>query len=434
MTTKVDLTPLDEAPVKPIHILAAVASLGGAFLDGYVLGIVGPALEIASSGTRLLAGLGPLGSGLIASSALIGVLIGGMFFGNVADRFGRRPVFAWNLGAFVVLSILQYFVTEAWQLVALRLLLGLMIGVEYAVGSAMLAEFSRRRGRGVLLGAFEVLWLVGFIAAFVTGNLYQGDNWRLLLLTSAIPALITFLLRTKLPESPLWLKSRGRTEEAEAIIEKHFGTGYSIPNIPSQSENPRLSEFFTRENWRRNVYAGLFWFCQVGPFFAIFTFLGPVFDGIGIESGLAIDFSFNLVQLAGGLLGLLLIHLLARRTFVISTFSIMFAALLIVGLFPHAPIWITILLFGIYCFIAPASNNIERVYPAEIFDTRLRATGTGFAAGLSRLSAAAATFLLPAAIDAFGTSSTLVILAMFPLVGLVFSILWAPETKGKHLG
>ncbi|WP_258318160.1 MFS transporter, partial [Escherichia coli] len=78
--------------------------------------------------------------GLIASSALIGIFVGGLFFGNLADRFGRRPVFGWNLAAFILLSLMQLFVQDVWQLVALRLALGLAVGVEYAVGSSVLAE------------------------------------------------------------------------------------------------------------------------------------------------------------------------------------------------------------------------------------------------------------------------------------------------------
>ncbi|HEP7904969.1 TPA: MFS transporter [Pseudomonas aeruginosa] len=135
----------------PIHIIAALACLGGAALDGYILGIVGPALAIAKQELMLTA----MSQGLIACSALIGVFIGGLVFGNFADRYGRRPVFSWNLAAFVVLSVCQFFVQDIWQLVAIRLLLGVAIGVEYAVGSTVLAEFSRRKNRGGLVGRFH---------------------------------------------------------------------------------------------------------------------------------------------------------------------------------------------------------------------------------------------------------------------------------------
>lgn len=423
------LVSLDEVPVRRVHVLAAAAVLGGAFLDGYVLGIVSPVLTLVDHELALSA----VSQGLLASSALIGVLVGGLFFGNLADRFGRRPVFAWNLASFVVLSLLQLVVADVWQLVAIRLALGLAVGVEYAVGSSVLAEFSRRKHRGVLLGGFEVAWIVGFIFAFIVGNLYQGDNWRLLLASSAVPALITFLLRLGLPESPLWLKARGRDAELAKVVERHFGAGVHVPSVELDENHPKLRELFTRTTWRPHLYAGLFWFCQVGPFFAIFTFLGPVIENLGVSDSTTADLWTNAIQLAGAVFGLFLLHWLTRRAFVISTFSIIFVTLLLLGLLPNAPLWVVAALIGAYMFIAPASNNIERVYPAEIFDTRLRATGVGFAAAFSRISAAGATYLLPLSIERFGTTVSLLILSIFPLFGLIVSVLWAPETKAKNL-
>ncbi|WJS84195.1 MFS transporter [Paracoccus sp. TOH] len=425
----VRLLSLDEAPLKPIHIIAIAASLGGAALDGYVLGIVGPSLALAS---RELALSAP-SQGLIAASALIGVFVGGMFFGNLADKYGRRPVFSYNLLAFLVLSLLQLLVTEVWQLVALRLALGLAIGVEYAVGTSVLAEFSRRKGRGVLLGCFSLGWQVGFTTAFVVGSLYQGNDWRFLLATSAVPALITFLLRLRLPETPMWLKARGRDAEARAVVTKHFGAEYDIPDVVLEKSHASPAELLTSPHWRQHVYSGLFWFCQVGPFFAIFTFVGPVFQMLQIHDATVVDIWLNTVQILGAVFGLFLLHWLTRRHFVIWTFAVMFAVLLAIGLLPQAPVWLVVALFGIYMFVAPAANNIEYVYPAEIFETRLRSTGVGFSAAFSRVSAATAVYLLPSSLEMFGASKTMIVMAMFPLVGLIFSILWAPETKRKQL-
>lgn len=424
-----DPSGLDLAPLKRIHIVATAAILGGAALDGYVLGIIGPSLALASTEMQLSS----LNQGLIAASALIGVFIGGLIFGNLADRYGRRPVFAWNLAAFVVLSLLQYLVQDMWQLVVLRLALGLAIGVEYAVGTAVLAEFSRRRGRGVLLGSFALAWQIGFSVAFFVGMAYEGDNWRLLLASSAIPAAITFLLRLGLPESPMWLKARGREQEAEDIVRRHFGTGYTIPTIALEETHPSPVELFRHPNWRAHLYAGLFWFCQIGPFFAIFTFALPVFKSLGMESGLTVDILLNGLQILGAVFGLWLLHWLTRRSFVISTFAIMFVLLLGLGLLPDAPTWLVVSLFAGYMFIAPAANNMQFVYPSEIFETRIRSTGVGFAAAFSRISAAAATYLLPVAMQEYGVSATLLIMAAFPLVGLVVSLVWAPETKRAQL-
>lgn len=421
--------PIDEAPLKPIHIVAAAAVLGGAVLDGYVLGIVGPALRLATGELQLSA----LSQGLIAASALIGVFIGGLFFGNVADRFGRRPVFGLNLLAFVVLSLMQYFVTEVWQLVALRLALGLAIGVEYAVGSSVLAEFSRRKGRGVLLGSFSIGWQAGFTIAFVVGAIYPGQDWRLLLASSVVPAVITFLLRLYLPETPMWLKASGREAQARAVVTRHFGADYAIPDVDLHGTHASPRDLFTRQTWRQTLYSGLFWFCQVGPFFAIFTFIAPVLDKLGFGQSAATDMTLNGLQIAGAVFGVFLLHWMSRRGFVIWTFAIMLLTFLAIGLFPNAPTWLIASLFALYMFVGPAANNIQFVYPPEIFDTHVRATGIGFSAAFSRISAAGVTYMLPFLLERFGFSATIIAMAGFPALGLVLSLLWAPETKGKAL-
>jgi MFS transporter, putative metabolite transport protein len=420
---------IDEAPLQRIHIVAAAAVLGGAVLDGYVLGIVGPGLTLAEQEFQLSA----LSQGLIASSALIGVFIGGLFFGNLADRYGRRPVFAWNLASFIVLSLLQIFVQDVWQLVAIRLALGLAIGVEYAVGSSVLAEFSRRVGRGMLLGSFSIAWQVGFTVAFLVGSLYDGDNWRLLLASSTIPAVITFALRMTLPETPMWLKAQGRDAEAQAIVSKHFGAEFTVPDVDLNRKSASPRELFTADTWRQTLYSGVFWFCQVGPFFAIFTFMAPVLESIGLQDATVVDMSLNALQILGAVFGVFLLHWMSRRGFVIWTFLIIFVTFLALGLFPQAPSWFVVGLFAIYMFIGPAANNIEFVYPPEIFDTHVRATGVGFSAAFSRISAAGVTYFLPYLLQNFGFSATLIMMAAFPLLGLVASIIWAPETKGRHL-
>ena len=420
---------LDEARLMPIHIIAALACLGGAALDGYILGIVGPALALAKSELLLTA----MSQGLIACSALIGVFIGGLVFGNFADRYGRRPVFSWNLAAFIILSVCQFFVQDIWQLVVLRLLLGLAIGVEYAVGSTVLAEFSRRKNRGALLGCFTIAWQIGFTAAFIIGAFYDGDNWRMLLGSSVIPAVIIYLLRLLLPETPMWLKAQGRDAEARAIVDRHFGAEYAIPDVDVSPKSASLGELFKRDTWKHTLFSGLFWFCQVGPFFAIFTFMVPVLETLGLQGDHRVDLSLNAIQIAGVIFGVFLVHWMSRRGFVIWTFFAVLAIFLALGVFAHAPSWVVVGLFATYMFIGPAINNIQFVYPPEIFDTHVRATGIGFSAAFSRISAAGVTYLLPSLLQAFGFSATLIMMAGFPLLGLAVTIAWAPETKGKAL-
>lgn len=420
---------MDDAPINRITILATIAVFGGIFLDGYVLGVIGHALEPAVVELQL----SPLGQGLIAASALVGIFIGGSIFGSVSDRFGRKRVFFWSLVGFVLVSLLQLFVVGTWDLVVYRVILGILIGVEYAVGTAFLAEFTPKVKRSVLLGSISLFWFFGFVASLVAGHFWQPEAWRWLLASSAIPAIITLLVRSALPESPRWLHSQGRVKEARSIIDQHWGPQYTLPETSAVQTNETLRSFFQQNDWRRVLYSGLFWACQVAPLFTIFTFVPIVLEQLNVSGGFSVDLIINGLQLIGAGFGVWLLWAMSRRGLIIWTFVATAAFLLILGLWTDMPGPLTLILFGLFTIIFTSSTNIQYVYPPEMFETRFRSTGVGFAAAMSRIGASVATFLFPLALTSLGISTTLVLAAVFPIIGLIASLLWAPETKHQDL-
>ncbi|GAB2555938.1 MFS transporter [Leucobacter ruminantium] len=418
-------TSIDYAKWNRLHTLAAFCTLGGTALDGYILGVVGGAIGAATDELHFSA----LSQGLIGASALIGIFIGGMVLGRAADRWGRRVVFRWNLIAFVILSVLQLFAVTTWDLAIYRILIGVAIGVEYAVGAALLSEFLPARVRGMFLAALQSTWFLGFVGANFVALAWADVNWRVVLASSAIPAVIIAIARIKLPESPRWLQSQGRADEAQAIVDRHFPPGTTLPEVQQAEERGRFSELFDRRNWKLTTYGGLFWACQVGPLFAIFTFITPVLDDLGLPQGFSRDFIMNMLQFAGAVVFIWVLVAMTRRSFAISTFGVTLASLLVLGIFPSAPLAVLAIATGVYLFVASGASNLQFVYPSEMFPTRLRTSGVGFSASMSRLGAALATYLMPVLIAAVGVNASLLLLALFPLVGLIASILWAPETS-----
>ncbi len=175
-------TKADPGPVDKKRFLVKLTGViaGGMFIDGYILGIVGTVIGAIT----LDLDMSLYWEGLIGASALIGIFVGGPLGGWLADKLGRKPLFAIDLAIFILGSVMQFFVDSAWQLFLVRLLMGIAIGADYSVGWPLLSEFAPRRLRGKLLAYCEVAWYVGFMFAFVAGFLMTtvwSLDWRIVL-------------------------------------------------------------------------------------------------------------------------------------------------------------------------------------------------------------------------------------------------------------
>src|SRR6202034_1538837 len=207
--TEAPMIDYDETPFRPFHLRIAFASAGGVFSDGFGLGIICISLGFASSHLALT----PVWMGLLGGASLLGLSAGALLTGPAADRFGRRPIYAYNMAVLGALSLLQGFIRSAAELLTLRLAIGFLLGTDYVVSKALLTEFIPRRLRGRVLGSLSIAWAAGYACAYVAAFALAGahtDSWRWMLLTSAIPCLLVLPLRLTMPESPLWLVTHGR--------------------------------------------------------------------------------------------------------------------------------------------------------------------------------------------------------------------------------
>lgn len=427
---------IEDSPMTPFLARIAAFTLGGMLTDGYMLGHIGIALAMA---TPELA-LDGLWLGLLAASTLIGILIGAPIAGRLADRFGRRRLLAWDFAVIGIVAVAHLFVSDVAVLVALRTIMGVAIGAEYAIGAAVLSEFAPRRNRGTLLASLNAAWIVGFVAGFISAYAMRsaGVGWRVVFASAAIPAVMVFLLRLGTPESPRWLVSKGRHREALEIVNRFYGSSFGIAGLAPETTSAKgvpsgVRTLFSPAYRTRTVFAGGFWACQVMPLFALTIFLPQVFEALGIESEFGAEMLVNGMLLVGAITGIVAIKYLPRRFFIISTFAFVALMLVIMSFSGGLPFGISITAFASFVLVASAASNLEYVYPSEIFPTEIRATGMGFAAAISRVGAALSTFFLPVALERMGNGPTMLLLAAVAALGLVMSICWAPETKGKSL-
>lgn len=421
---------LDTAPLNGFHKRAAVYTTGGMFCDGYILGIIGIALAILAPQMNL----GPIWEGLIGSSALIGIFVGSLIFGWITDLIGRQKAYVIDLIVFIVGSILQLFVADPAELFVLRLIMGIAIGADYAIGASLLSEFLPKKERGTLLACLNAIWTVGFVAAIIVGFImqkYGGDDiWRWMLASSAIPAIIVLFLRMGTPESPRWLIKQGRVEEARKIVKDYIGPNVGIDDLLDENGiKTNYLKIFSKKWRKRTAFGGLFWFCQVAPYFALLTFEPEILKQLNIGEGFLGTLIINLFLLVGAAFGVWIMNKLPRRVFVIYSFAILTLALFVLGVWPTPPMTVIILCFGVYTFLTTAAGNLESVYPSEMFPTDIRSTGVGFSAAVSRIGAAAGTFLLPIGLSQIGLGPSLLIGAAILLFGCIISVAWAPETR-----
>jgi putative MFS transporter len=428
-----DARPIESAPMNAFLWRVTAFTVGGMAVDGYILGHVGVALGLAQSEL----GLSAVWLGLLAASTLVGILIAAPLVGRLADRVGRRRLLALDFALIVVASLAHLLVTDEVQLVLLRLVMGLAIGAEYAIGAALLAEVVPARRRGVLLALLNAGWIVGFVAAFLVAFWLRGAgaSWQVIFATAAAPAAVVFLLRIGTPESPRWLVANGRADEARAIVTARFGPEYGLDGLEPEStgRGGGLRNLLGRTYRTRALFAGLFWACQVVPLFALTIFLPQVLDALRISDEFGAEMLVNGLLLVGSVAGVVAVALLSRRGLTIWSFAIVAAALLVMALADVLPGVVALLAFGVFVLVASAASNLEYVYPGEIFPTDLRATGVGFATAVSRVGAAISTFLLPLSLDGLGSRATMLVLCAVAVVGLVVSVLWAPETKDLTL-
>lgn len=440
-------TEFEEAPFQRAHGILVCGATAGYISDGYTLGVVGIALAAAQPQLTLT----PLWLGALGGGSLAGLFLGALVSGAVADRWGRRPLFAYDMGVFAALSVLQLWVTSAAQLWLIRFLLGLVLGCDYVVCKALLAELVPRLHRGRALSLMGLAWAVGYALAYIAGFLLEDLDpaaWRWILASSAVPALVSLPLRLQAPESPLWLILQGRAAAAQRVIHDFIGPGYFIGSghqpapvsgqCPAGPQRARTGptgwlELFSASHRRATLVAAMLFFCLVVPYFAVSTFIPQVMAALHVSGHDLAGLIYILGLLVGSVAGFVVVDWFPRRWFVVGSFAVTSAALFVCAVLPTLPDAVTVLAFALYSCVLSAAQAQIYVYLPELFPTVVRASGLGIAVAVSRLGAATATTLLPWCVARFGVHVALDLCVATLVLGGVASYVWAPETRHTRM-
>lgn len=425
---------LEDLEMTPLLKRVIVFSSGGPFLEGYVLSIIGVAM--VKMGTEL--NLDAHWQGLLGVASLVGLFLGASVGGWLTDMIGRRKMFVIDLVVIAVLSLLCALVQEPVSLLALRFLVGVAVGADYPIATSMIAEFSPRKYRAGAMGVIAAAWYLGAnVAALVGFALYNTPNgWRYMLASSAIPCVLILVGRWDIPESPRWLVSKGRAEEAQAIVHKTLGANVRLP-VAEEAAKTSVMKILRGVYLRRIIFIGVIWLCQAIPMFAFYTFGQQIIGGaIGVDNeryALLVELLIGTFFMLGTFPAMYLCERIGRRPLIIACFAGMTVALAVVGFFPGAGVGLVLGCLIAYALLAGGPGNLEWLYPNELFPTEVRATAMGFAMSLSRIGTVVSLYILPAFMAAHGFAKTMLAGAAISVLGTVVSVIWAPETRGYTL-
>jgi putative MFS transporter len=422
------------------------SALGG-FVDGFDLLLISAALLLLVPYFDLSAGQ----IGLLVSSAYLGSWLGALVFGYYTDRKGRRAVFMLSMVAFIVTSILCALSPNYAILLLSRFLVGVAIGMDFPTAGAMISEFAPPRDRGKLLAMWQLLWSVGaLVSPFVAILLLPlGDEaWRWMFATGAVPALLILAGRSQIPETPRWLLSQGRVDEAKEVLdwaeqptdlgETELPTGdLSGPENAPDSVRTAFGQLFSQQYWKITILLSAVSFTGAfGPLFlSTYTAFLAKFYGFTTDvQALLFGSVIWVFYLAGNVLNLSLTDRVGRKPLLVGGAVVITVVLIVasrIGIEGNVALVFGVLVIAAVAHWGGVDQGIWQ-YPAEVFPTRFRGTGRGFTTSFIRLSAFLAALVTPVLFASIGFSSTMLVLAAVESSVIVLG-LFLPEVKGISL-
>ena len=429
---------LDTLPWTRKHSRILGGSGIGWALDAMDVGLI--SFVIAQLAVVWKADAGSLG--FVASAGFLGMAIGASLGGLLADKIGRRQVFALTLLVYGVFTGLSALSLSVGALIALRFLVGLGLGAELPVASTLVSEFAPARIRGRIIVILESFWAVGWTAAALIGYFViptSDDGWRWALALGAVPAVWAIFVRLKLPESVRFLEAKGRHAEAETVVrELEDAAGVATPPVAAALPEPAvtaerpIATLFGARLRRRTVSLWLVWFCVNFAYYGAFIWLPTllVAQGFSLVRSFEYTLIITLAQLPGYAASAWLVEKWGRRV----TLAVFLAGSAVsAGFFGTADSVTTILVFGalLSFFNLGAWGALYAVTP-ELYPTRVRGTGAGWAAGFGRLASIIAPLCVPLLLAAGGVALPFGVFAAVFAVAAV-AALTLPDLRGIAL-
>lgn len=435
---------IERMPISSWHVKARVLVGTATFFDAF------DALSIAQV-LPVLAVLWKLTGaqiGFLISVGFLGQLLGALFFGWLAERKGRVLAISFAILTFSCMSIACAFSWNYNSLLIFRTIQGFGLGGEVPIAAVYISELTKAQGRGRFVLLYELIFSVGVIAAGVVGYwLVPFVGWQYMFGIGAAPILLLYPLYKWLPESPRWLASKGRNQDAGRVlsgIEHHVEQATGKPLPPVTQSALRCSMVNAPSSWstlfdsaylKRTLTVWSIWFGAYIVYYGLGTWLPTLYRTIfhlPLETSLRYGLISNGIGFLGALLCALTIDRFGRRFW----FSVSLGgSALFLGILwklgTSSPGQVLICSSGAYFFATAASIGLY-LYTPELYPTRVRALGVSTATAWLRLASMVGPMIV-GTMSVYGLGSVFLTFALAAFFVAIIVRAFAVETGGGVL-
>jgi MFS transporter, putative metabolite:H+ symporter len=429
---------LDRLPLSSFHHRIMWLIGAGMFFDGFDIYLGGIVV-----GATIKSGFSTLGQNAeFVSATFVGMMLGSFVTGFLGDRFGRRFTYQSNLAIFGFASIAAAFAPTMQILILIQCIIGFGLGAENVVGYSTLTEFVPPQSRGKWLGLMTVFVVTGLPAAALLGRLIiPAFGWRAMFMLGGLGALVVWYLRKKLPESPRWLESVGRAEEAESLlqsIEREVSVRH--PSLPAPQFSPLvkhsrdLSSLFSPTILPRMILGSVSLIVINSLLYGFVTWLPTFF----VQQGLSIvrSFNYSLVMALGAPIGSAIGAFTAdswgRKPTIIGA---SLATILIGSFYPFIKNPALLMMAG-FALIIPIYVLVAllfAIYIPELFPTEVRLRASGICNTFGRGAIIFTPFIVVALFRSHGIGGVLVFMIGLLIVEILVVLALGVEPKRRRL-
>jgi len=431
-----------------LYWITFVAINGGLLFGLNMAGIAGATDMIKSEFSLTDSGLGT-----VAALLTIGCLIGALFTGNFAEKYGRKNVMIATAVLYIVSALGCALSNSFFSLAAFRVLSGIAVGATSVVGPLYISEISPAQKRGTLVSMNQFAITIGILLAYVIDYWVMdwGENsWRYMMVVPAFFGTVYLvLLLTSFPKSPRWLLSQGRKEEAIKVLEKVGGKVLIESELPemeksifSERNKPkiRFSELFKGKTGKivliGTIIAAL---QQITGINAVIMFSPDIFQVAGSAKGDSMMQSMivGLVNFLMTIVALWLVDKKGRKTLLLwgatgMIFSLAYLTYAFSMPTQHG-VSVLIALLVYISFFAASFAPVMWVIISEIYPNRIKGLAMSFSTAISWLCTFLTVYFAPVIQGSLGLNYLFGIFGVFSVIAFVFVKIWIPETKGKSL-